>query len=396
MKNVSIIGQGYVGLPLALAAAQSGYKVTGIDVNPDKIQALASGNSFVEDASKILLRELLKSGNYYPTIYFDSIASADIIVICVPTPLNEKKQPDLSYILTALSEILKYINKDSLVILESTVAPGTTRNLIGNSIASNLNLTEDQLLVAFSPERIDPLNKTWTVENTPKVIAGLNQQSVEKAYEFYATFITNLYRCESLEIAEAAKLLENSFRLVNISLVNEFSQFCSTIKVDVNKVIDAASTKPYGFMRFSPSVGVGGHCIPVDPIYLSNAASKSGAPIRLIDLAFQINLELPQYFISRAKSILRNLSNKKILVIGVAYKPNVSDVRETAVEPLIELLKAEGAEVFWHDNLVKNWKGEVSTEVSTDFDLAILATQHDYINLDDLGDVPRLNTRGSL
>jgi len=149
-------------------------------------------------------------------------------------------------------------------------------------------------------------------------------------------------------------------------------------------------------MRFSPSVGVGGHCIPVDPIYLSNAASKSGAPIRLIDLAFQINHELPQYFISRAKSILRNLSHKRILVIGVAYKPNVSDVRETAVEPLIELLKAEGAEVFWHDNLVKNWKGEVSTEVSADFDLAILATQHDYINLDDLGDVPRLNTRGSL
>lgn len=396
MKNVSIIGQGYVGLPLALAAAQSGYKVTGIDVNPEKIQALASGNSFVEDASKILLRKLLKSGNYYPTIYFDSIARADIIVICVPTPLNEKKQPDLSYILTALSEILKYINKNSLVILESTVAPGTTRNLIGNSIASNFNLTEDQLLVAFSPERIDPLNKTWTVENTPKVIAGLNPQSLEKAYEFYSTFITNLYRCESLEIAEAAKLLENSFRLVNISLVNEFSQFCSTIKVDVNKVIDAASTKPYGFMRFSPSVGVGGHCIPVDPIYLSNAASKSGAPIRLIDLAFQINHELPKYFISRAKSILRNLSHKRILVIGVAYKPNVSDVRETAVEPLIELLKAEGAEVFWHDNLVKNWKGEVSTEVSTDFDLAILATQHDYINLDDLGDVPRLNTRGSL
>lgn len=396
MKNVSIIGQGYVGLPLALAAAQSGYKVTGIDVNPEKIQTLASGNSFVEDASKILLRKLLKSGYYCPTIYFDSIASADIIVICVPTPLNEKKQPDLSYILTALSEILKYINKNSLVILESTVAPGTTRNLIANSIASNFNLTEDQLLVAFSPERIDPLNKTWTVENTPKVIAGLNPQSLEKAYEFYSTFITNLYRCESLEIAEAAKLLENSFRLVNISLVNEFSQFCSTIKVDVNKVIDAASTKPYGFMRFSPSVGVGGHCIPVDPIYLSNAASKSGAPIRLIDLAFQINYELPQYFISRAKSILRNLSHKRILVIGVAYKPNVSDVRETAVEPLIELLKAEGAEVFWHDNLVKNWKGEVSTEVSADFDLAILATQHDYINLDDLGDVPRLNTRGSL
>ncbi len=396
MKNVCVIGQGYVGLPLALAAAQSGYKVTGIDIDPEKIQTLAKGESFVEDIPSAVLKALLDSGRYTPKNTFDALSESEVIVICVPTPLDPVLQPNLSHILVALIEILKYMKRDALVILESTVAPGTTRNFIGNYISSNLKLTDDQLFVAFSPERIDPLNKTWNVENTPKIIAGINQQSLDKAYEFYSTFISNLYRCESLEIAETAKLLENSFRLVNISLVNELSKFCSTLGVDVNKVIDAASTKPYGFMKFSPSVGVGGHCIPVDPIYLATAASERGVPIKLIDLAFQINQELPKYFITRAESILKSLSGKRILVVGVAYKPNVSDVRETAVKPLIDLLREKNAKVSWHDDLVKTWNGEASTEISSDFDLAILATPHDYLNLSALKNVPVLDTRGSV
>jgi len=288
------------------------------------------------------------------------------------------------------------MKRDALIILESTVAPGTTRNIIGTYIASNLQITSDNLFLAFSPERIDPMNKNWNVENTPKIIAGINPQSLEKAIKFYSKFISNLYECDSLEVAETAKLLENSFRLVNISLVNELAKFCSTMGVDVNKVIDAAATKPYGFMKFSPSVGVGGHCIPVDPIYLSSVARNNGAPITLIDLAFQINQYQPKHFLARAEGILRNLSGKKILIIGVAYKPNVSDVRETAVKPLIDLLKEKKASVFWHDDLVKTWNGEVSTQISSDFDLAILATRHDYLNLSALRNVPILDTRGSV
>jgi UDP-N-acetyl-D-glucosamine dehydrogenase len=396
MKNVCIIGQGYVGLPLALAAARSGYGVTGVDTNLGKIQSLANGKSFIEDIPSSILRELLDSGRYKPSNTFEAIANSEVIVICVPTPLDSNNQPNLSHISQALTEILKYMKPDSLVILESTVAPGTTRNYIGNYIATNSKMTRDQFFVAFSPERIDPTNKDWKVENTPKIIAGINQKSLDKAYEFYSTFISNLYRCESLEVAETAKLLENSFRLINISLVNELSKFCSALGVDVNKVIDAASTKPYGFMKFTPSVGVGGHCIPVDPIYLATAASASGAPIKLIDLAFQINQELPKYFVTRAEGILKSLSDKRILVIGVAYKPNVSDVRETAVKPLIHLLKEKNAKVSWHDDLVKTWNGEASTQISSDFDLAILTTPHDYLDLSNLRDVPILNTRSSL
>ena len=396
MKNVCVIGQGYVGLPLALAAARSGYAVTGIDTNLEKIQALANGISFIEDIPSSTLRELLDSGQYKPSNTFEAIANSEVIVICVPTPLDSNNQPNLSHISQALTEILKHMKPDSLVILESTVAPGTTRNYIGNYIATNSKMTHDQFFVAFSPERIDPMNKDWKVENTPKIIAGINQKSLDRAYEFYSTFISNLYRCESLEVAETAKLLENSFRLVNISLVNELSKFCSAIGVDVNKVIGAASTKPYGFMKFSPSVGVGGHCIPVDPMYLATAASESGVPIKLIDLAFQINQELPKYFVTRAEGILKSLSGKRILVIGVAYKPNVSDVRETAVKPLIDLLKEKNAKVSWHDDLVKTWNGEASTQISSNFDLAILATPHDYLNLSALENVPVLDTRGSV
>jgi UDP-N-acetyl-D-glucosamine dehydrogenase len=396
VKKVSVIGQGYVGLPLALAAAQSGYHVTGIDVSQAKIKALTNGISFIEDISSTTLQELLASGNYIPTCTFESIANSKVIVICVPTPLDENKEPDLSHIENALCEILKYLQPDTLIILESTVAPGTTRNFLANYITSNSKISIDQFFVAFSPERIDPGNKEWEVQNTPKIIAGINLNSLDKACQFYSKFISNLYRCESLEIAETAKLLENSFRLVNISLVSELSRFCTTIGVDVNKVIDAAATKPYGFMRFTPSVGVGGHCIPVDPIYLSNAASKSGAPIKLIDLAFQINQDLPQYFLLRAERVLKNLSGKRILIIGVAYKPNVSDVRETAVKPLIDLLKEKNVNVTWHDDLVKTWNGEVSTQISSDFDLAILATPHDYLDLSALKNVPILDTRESV
>jgi UDP-N-acetyl-D-glucosamine dehydrogenase len=256
-------------------------------------------------------------------------------------------------------------------------------------------LSRDQFLVAYSPERIDPMNKKFTIKNTPKLVAGLTPVAAVKAKEFYSKFIDQVDVCDSLEVAETAKLLENSFRLVNISFINELAMFCQKIGIDVNDVIKAASTKPYGFMPFYPSVGVGGHCIPVDPLYLAQAARAVGAPTRFIELADEINLGMPTYFVGRASEMLGGLKDKKVLVIGVSYKPNVADVRETPVEALISGLKKSGAVVSWHDDLVKSWNGESSVELGSGFDLAILATPHDYLNLSLLGNVPVLNTRGS-
>ena len=239
------------------------------------------------------------------------------------------------------------------------------------------------------------MNKKFTIKNTPKLVAGLTSEAAIKAKEFYSKFINQVDVCESLEVAETAKLLENSFRLVNISFINELAMFCQIIGIDVNDVIKAASTKPYGFMPFYPSVGVGGHCIPVDPLYLAQAARAVGAPTRFIELADEVNLAMPTYFVGRASEMLGGLKDKKVLVIGVSYKPNVADVRETPVEALINGLKKSGAVVSWHDDLVKSWNGQASVALGSGFDLAILATPHDYLDLSLLGSVPVLNTRGS-
>ena len=250
--------------------------------------------------------------------------------------------------------------------------------------------------VAYSPERIDPTNKKWGISNTPKLVAGLTDNAAKRAGEFYGKFIEAITICSSLEIAETAKLLENSFRLVNISFINEIAIFCQKIGIDISEVISAAATKPYGFMPFYPSVGVGGHCIPVDPIYLSDVAKSAGSGSRFIDLADEINQSMPSYFVERAKQIIDGVKSKKILVIGLSYKPNVADVRESPVISLIEQLRKAGAEVCWHDELVKSWNGQESTPISSDFDLAIIATPHDYLELADLKDVPILNTRSSI
>jgi len=249
--------------------------------------------------------------------------------------------------------------------------------------------------VAFSPERIDPVNSNWKLKNTPKIVSGSNRRSLNRAKAFYGKFIDVIIECESIEEAETAKLLENSFRFVNISFINEISILCHKLGIDVNHVIKAASTKPYGFMPFYPGVGVGGHCIPVDPLYLSNTARRVGAPTRFIDLANQVNHEMPGYFVELAESVLGNLTSKKILVIGVSYKPNISDVRESPVVALISQLKQKGAVVSWHDDLVKELNGEKSVKLSSNFDLAILATPHEYLDLEMLGKVQILDTRGT-
>jgi UDP-N-acetyl-D-glucosamine dehydrogenase len=330
------------------------------------------------------------------TTDFSVISDADTILICVPTPLSHDKKPDLSNLKSAVISISKYIKKGTLLIIESTVGPGMTRNLIVPLLEKESGLNSADFYIVFSPERIDPANKNWNVENTPKLIAGLTPFAAELAAKFYSNFIETVFLCSSLEIAETAKLLENSFRLINISFVNELSIFCHKLGIEIVEVINAAATKPYGFMPFYPSIGVGGHCIPIDPLYLANKASQIGASAKLIELASDINEEMPEYFVGRAEEKIGGLKGKTVLVIGVSYKPNVADVRETPVGTLIFGLKNKGAQVFWHDDLVEEWNGEKSVVLSNKYDLAIIATPHDYLDLTKLGDVPVLNTRGSI
>jgi len=393
--KVSIIGQGYVGLPLAISCAQSGYQVIGIDLNEEKVSQLNKYQSIVEDVSDAELKAVSESGKYKATSDYVIDLSTEIVCICVPTPLGSNHQPDLDILKAASKDVGKSLKAGMLVIIESTIQPGTTRDVVVPILEKESGLNRDQFLVAYSPERIDPMNKKFTIKNTPKLVAGLTPEAAVKAKEFYSKFIDQVDLCDSLEVAETAKLLENSFRLVNISFINELAMFCQKIGIDVNDVIKAASTKPYGFMPFYPSVGVGGHCIPVDPLYLAEAARAVGAPTRFIELADEINLGMPTYFVGRASEMLGGLKDKKVLVIGVSYKPNVADVRETPVEALISGLKKSGAVVSWHDDLVKSWNGESSVALGSDFDLAILATPHDYLDLTLLGNVPVLNTRGS-
>ncbi len=392
---VAVIGLGYVGLPLAVAVANSGYEVIGIDLDEKKVIDINRGKSPVEDVSNQELVTLIKKGKIKAESNYSSIPRADIVVICVPTPLLENRLPDLSYLEAAAKSVKGKLAADSILILESTVAPGTTRNFLAPILEVELGQSGKNFMIAYSPERIDPMNQKWGIKNTPKIVAGLTEKSKDVASSFYSNFIDEVIQCDSVEIAETAKLLENSFRFINISFINEFSIFCQKLGIDVNGVIKAAASKPYGFMPFYPSAGVGGHCIPVDPIYLSNKASEICAPIRFIDLAAQINQEMPRYFIGRSEEKLGGLQNKKILVIGVAYKSNVADTRETPVEALIVGLLEKGAQVSWHDNLVEEWNGGKSVPLSSDYDLAIIATPHDYIDLSKLGSVPIINTRGS-
>jgi len=392
---IAVVGQGYVGLPLSISASNVGLSVTGIDKNNEKILIINSGKSIIEDISDTEINAAINSGNYKASSDSHIHPLTEIICICVPTPLGSNHQPDLEILKGATKEIGKNLKKGMLVIVESTIQPGTTRNIVVPILENESGLSRENFLVAYSPERIDPMNKKFTMKNTPKLVAGLTPAAADKAKEFYSKFIDQVDICDSLEVAETAKLLENSFRLVNISFINELAMFCQKIGIDVNDVIKAASTKPYGFMPFYPSVGIGGHCIPVDPLYLAEAARAVGAPVRFIELADEINLGMPTYFVGRASEMLGGLKDKKVLVIGVSYKPNVADIRETPVAALINGLKKSGAVVSWHDDLVKSWNGESSVALGSGFDLAILATPHDYLDLSLLGNVPVLNTRGS-
>ena len=382
--KVVVVGQGYVGLPLALAAAESGYQVTGFDTDSARVAALSAGRSPLGDISDSYLAA--QSDRYQVSGNLADVADADVVIFCLPTPLDESHNPDNSILLNGAKTIAPAISPKALIINESTVSPGFTRDLLTPIFPGNE--------IAYSPERIDPANTKWNVKNTPKLVAGLTESARVRAVDFYSKFIASVTSYSSIEVVETAKLLENSFRLVNISFINEIADFCSKMKIDVREVIAAASTKPYGFMPFFPSSGVGGHCIPVDPSYLAAKAKEIGASTRFIDLANQINLSRPSYFVGVATGMLGNLAAKKIIMIGVAYKPDVADVRETPADALISLLRSAGAEVLWHDHLVGQWKGEASVALATGFDLAILVNPHTGTELAALGSTPVLDTRG--
>jgi UDP-N-acetyl-D-glucosamine dehydrogenase len=371
--KVSIIGQGYVGLTISVFAGVH-HEVIGFDKNQSLVDALNAGKSHIEGVESADLAELIAAGNYKATIDAAEIAGSDVIVIAVPTPLTKDRKPDLSFVEAACKTIGENLKSPALIINESTSFPGTVRNLIKPLIEKHSSGVEH--MYAVSPERVDPGRSDWNQKNTPRLYAGLTPESSSAVRNFYSTFCDDLVEVSSPEVAEAAKLFENTFRQVNIALVNEFAQIAHALGISVYETLDAAATKPYGFMKFMPSAGVGGHCIPVDPSYLAHTAAGLGVPATFIERANEVNLEMAKYVVNRVTADNGgSLSGKKVQVVGVAYKPNVADVRETPAEPVIDELKKAGAVVNWSDDLVAHWMGQSSTALGG-ADIAVVVTLH--------------------
>jgi UDP-N-acetyl-D-glucosamine dehydrogenase len=373
--RVAIIGQGYVGLTIAVGAAGAGHSVTGFDVNESLVSALNAGTSHIEGVSDNELASFIASGAYKASTEPAVIDGCDVIVIAVPTPLDDARNPDLSFVHAAAELIAKNVKLPALIINESTSYPGTLRNEIA------AHITGVEHLYASSPERVDPGNTQWGTKNTPRLIGGLTPAAVAKARDFYSTFCDTIIEVSSPEVAEAAKIFENTFRQVNIALVNEFAQIADALGISGREVIDAAATKPYGFMEFNPGPGVGGHCIPVDPSYLAHVANQVGVPATFIKRANEVNLAMPAYVVKRVVAGSGgSIKGKTVVVVGVSYKSNVADTRETPAAAVIDLLREQGATVTWHDDLVGNWRGESSAAIKG-ADIAVLVTRHDGLDL---------------
>ena len=380
--KVSIIGQGYVGLTISIFAS-SAHDVVGFDTNQTIVDDLNRGVSHIEGVDSMLLAQRIANRHFRATFDPKDISDSEIVVIAVPTPLSKDRKPDLSYLDAACRTIGENIEHPVLVINESTSFPGTLRNYIKPAIEKYSSRPVENLY-AISPERVDPGRGDYNQKNTPRLYSGLTPEASKLTRSFYSEFCDQLVEVSSPEVAEAAKLFENTFRQVNIALVNEFTQIAHSLGISVYETLDAASTKPYGFMKFTPSAGVGGHCIPVDPTYLAAVAEEHGAPATFIRRANEVNLEMSKYVVDRVQSDHRNsLDGKSVLVVGVAYKPNVADVRETAAELVIEHLRSRGAVVSWHDDVVGTWKGESSAPL-TGADITVVVTMHDSIKAADV------------
>lgn len=380
--KIGIIGQGYVGLTISAFATEE-FEVVGFDTNKRVVDQLNNGISHIEGVESERLQSGIRKGRYKATSLGKDLADVDIAVIAVPTPLTSDRKPDLSFIESACKTIGENIKEGILVINESTSFPGTLRSYIKPTIEKYSGGSVEHLY-AISPERVDPGRGDYNQKNTPRLYAGLTPDASAQTREFYSKFCDNLVEVSSPEVAEAAKLFENTFRQVNIALVNEFAQIAHSLGISVYETLDAANTKPYGFMKFTPSAGVGGHCIPVDPTYLAAVAEEHGAPATFIRRANEVNLEMSKYVVDRVQADNGGtLAGKNVLVVGVAYKPNVADVRETAAELVIEHLHERGAVVSWHDDVVGNWKSESSAPLSG-ADIAVVVTMHDSVKASDV------------
>ncbi len=374
--RVAIIGQGYVGLTIAVGAASAGHSVLGFDVNKGLVAKLNEGASHIEGINDTDLAEFISSHRYSASFEPTDLVGSDVIVIAVPTPLNSHRDPDLSFLHAAVDLINQYIKNPTLIVNESTSYPGTLRKEIA------ARLTGVDHLFASSPERVDPGNALWGTKNTPRLIGGLSQEAVIKATEFYESFCDTIIEVSSPEVAEAAKIFENTFRQVNIALVNEFAQIADALGISTREVIEAAATKPYGFMPFTPGAGVGGHCIPVDPSYLAHVADQVGIPATFIKRANEVNLGMPAYVVKRVVAgVGGSIAGKSVVVVGVSYKPEIADVRETPAAAVIDLLREQGANVVWHDDLVGTWRGEQSAPLAA-HEIAVVVTKHGYVSVD--------------
>ena len=372
--KVAVIGQGYVGLTISIGAAGAGHSVVGFDLNARLVADLNNGTSHIEGISDSLLTSFLSSGLFTASTKPSELDGSDVIVIAVPTPLDTDRNPDLSYVHAAADFINEYVTSPALVINESTSYPGTLRSEIATRI------TSVEHFFASSPERVDPGNTQWGIKNTPRLIGGLTAESLLKARKFYGSFCDSIIEVSSPEVAEAAKIFENTFRQVNIALVNEFAQISDALGISSREVIKAAATKPYGFMPFNPGPGVGGHCIPVDPSYLAHIANEVGVPATFIKRANEVNHAMPAYVVKRVVAGAGgSIASKSVVVVGVSYKANVADTRETPAAAVIDLLRAQGATVVWHDDLVGNWQGETSAPL-TAHEIAVVVTKHDGVS----------------
>ncbi len=392
--KVAIIGMGYVGLPLAVEFARAGFSVTGIDVDKKRVSSINKGESYILDIESDEIKLLIKKKSFLATEDFKVLKNHDAVIVCVPTPLRKTKEPDISYIISAAENISKYMKKGQLIILESTTYPGTTEEVLQPMFEKAGFKLDKDFYLAFSPERVDPSNKSFSTKDITKVVGGVTKKSTELAALLYGKIIKSVKPVSSSKVAEMAKLLENTFRSVNIGLVNELAIMSEKLGIDFWEVIEAAKTKPFGFMAFYPGPGIGGHCIPLDPIYLSWKAKHYGFNARFIELADMVNSHMPEYVVDRIIKILAKngkvICSSKILIVGVAYKKNVSDFRESPAFEVVKILLKEGAKVQYSDPYVPNFpinshslkSVKLTSEVLKDSDCVVVLTDHDNIDYD--------------
>lgn len=397
-----VMGLGYVGLPLALQMASAGHTVVGLDVDESKIDQLKRGQSYVADVSSIAVQEAIGSGAFIPSCDFSMLNSLDAVSICVPTPLSKSHEPDLSFIRAAVDQMVEHFHKGLLIVLESTTYPGTTEEIVAGPLIRMGYRVGTDFFVCFSPERVDPGNRIHSTKNTPKIIGGVTPECLRAGIDLYASFIDNLVPVSSTRVAETAKLLENTYRSVNIALVNEIAMMCEKMSIDVWEVIRAASTKPFGFSPFYPGPGIGGHCIPLDPVYLSWKARAYGYHARMISTATEINSSMPSHVYERVgfalNRIRRSINGASILVLGVAYKKDIGDMRESPAIEIIQSLSHAGARVVYSDPFVpsfqldgKNYESlSVEPNVVQQADCVLLLTDHSSVDYDLIAGTARL------